>query len=104
MADESPSPKESLTHPTQPIEPVPAQTAKPTIIISFPVSEQVGDRIAHYKLLQRIGEGGCRVVYLAEQDKPLRRRVALKVIQLGMDTKSAGAKPDSVEFGIVGAA
>jgi serine/threonine protein kinase len=50
-------------------------------------TEQVGDRIGRYKLLQKLGEGGCGVVYLAEQEEPLRRHVALKVIRLGMDTK-----------------
>src|SRR6185295_12206957 len=42
----------------------------------------VGDRIGRYKLLQKIGEGGCGVVYMAEQEEPVRRRVALKVIKL----------------------
>jgi serine/threonine protein kinase/Flp pilus assembly protein TadD len=51
------------------------------------VTEKSGDRIGHYKLLQKIGEGGCGVVYMAEQEKPFRRRVALKIIKLGMDTK-----------------
>src|SRR5438034_2449086 len=50
--------------------------------------EKAGDRIGRYKLLQQIGEGGCGVVYMAEQEEPVRRRVALKVIKLGMDTKS----------------
>src|SRR6266496_1206070 len=45
--------------------------------------ENVGDRIGRYKLLQQIGEGGCGVVYMAEQEQPVRRRVALKVIKLG---------------------
>src|SRR5205809_589890 len=54
--------------------------------------EKVGDRIGRYKLLQQIGEGGCGVVYMAEQQEPLRRRVALKVIKLGMDTKSVIAR------------
>jgi Protein kinase domain len=52
------------------------------------LSEKPGDRIGRYKLLQQIGEGGCGVVYMAEQEEPVRRRVALKVIKLGMDTKS----------------
>src|SRR5207237_7196401 len=43
-------------------------------------------------LLQKIGEGGCGVVYMAEQEEPVRRRVALKVIRLGMDTKSVIAR------------
>src|SRR5205085_628072 len=45
-----------------------------------------------YKLLQQIGEGGCGTVYMAEQTQPLRRRVALKVIKLGMDTESVIAR------------
>ena len=55
-------------------------------------SEQPGDRIGRYKLLQQIGEGGCGVVYMAEQEEPVRRRVALKVIKLGMDTKQVVAR------------
>jgi serine/threonine protein kinase/WD40 repeat protein len=51
-------------------------------------SEKAGDRIGRYKLLQQIGEGGCGAVYMAEQEEPVRRMVALKVIKLGMDTKS----------------
>ena len=54
--------------------------------------EPIGSRIGRYKLLQKIGEGGCGVVYLAEQEEPVRRRVALKVIKLGMDTKSVIAR------------
>jgi len=63
-----------------------------TITISTPVSEKPGDRIGHYKLLQQVGEGGCGVVYMAEQEEPIRRRVALKVIKLGMDTRSVIAR------------
>src|SRR2546428_1033682 len=55
-------------------------------------SEQPGDRIGRYKLLQQIGEGGCGVVYMSEQEEPVRRRVALKVIKLGMDTKQVMAR------------
>jgi WD40 repeat protein len=54
--------------------------------------DQSGQRIGRYKLLQQIGEGGCGVVYMAEQNEPVRRRVALKVIKLGMDTKSVIAR------------
>jgi serine/threonine protein kinase/formylglycine-generating enzyme required for sulfatase activity/dienelactone hydrolase len=56
-----------------------------TVVV--PITEKPGDRIGRYKLLQQIGEGGCGVVYMAEQEEPVRRRVALKVIKLGMDTK-----------------
>jgi serine/threonine protein kinase len=55
-------------------------------------AETLGTSVGPYKLLQRLGEGGCGVVYLAEQEKPVRRRVALKVIKLGMDTKSVIAR------------
>jgi eukaryotic-like serine/threonine-protein kinase len=55
-------------------------------------SEKTGDKIGRYKLLQQIGEGGCGVVYMAEQEEPVRRRVALKVIKLGMDTKNVIAR------------
>ena len=58
-----------------------------TIKLEFAASEKPGDRIGRYKLLQSIGEGGCGVVYVAEQEEPVRRRVALKVIKLGMDTR-----------------
>ena len=57
-----------------------------------PHFEQPGDKVGRYKLLQQIGEGGCGVVYLAEQEEPVRRYVALKVIKLGMDTKSVIAR------------
>src|SRR5208283_2537602 len=63
-----------------------------TVILSTPLTEKAGDRIGHYKLLQQIGEGGCGVVYMAEQEQPIRRRVALKVIKLGMDTKAVIAR------------
>ena len=59
---------------------------------AVPAREGPGDRIGHYKLLQQIGEGGCGVVYMAEQEQPVRRRVALKIIKPGMDTKSVIAR------------
>jgi WD40 repeat protein/tRNA A-37 threonylcarbamoyl transferase component Bud32 len=55
-------------------------------------NETVGQKIGRYKILERIGEGGCGVVYVAEQTEPVRRRVALKVIKLGMDTKQVVAR------------
>ena len=54
--------------------------------------EKPGDHIGRYKLLQQIGEGGCGVVFMAEQEEPVRRRVALKIIKPGMDTKSVIAR------------
>jgi serine/threonine protein kinase len=55
-------------------------------------NEGLGARIGPYKLLQKLGEGGCGVVYMAEQQEPVRRRVALKVIKLGMDTRNVVAR------------
>ena len=57
-----------------------------------PPDEAVGQMLGRYKLLERVGEGGCGVVYVAEQTEPVRRRVALKVIKLGMDTKQVVAR------------
>jgi WD40 repeat protein/serine/threonine protein kinase len=57
-----------------------------------PAEDAVGQTIGRYKLLEKIGEGGCGVVYVAEQTAPVRRRVALKVIKLGMDTKAVVAR------------
>src|SRR5262249_50335777 len=55
---------------------------------SSPVpGESPGDRLGPYKLLEQIGEGGMGVVYMAEQQEPLRRKVALKIIKPGMDSK-----------------
>ncbi len=55
-------------------------------------AEEPSERIGRYKILQKLGEGGCGVVYMAEQTEPVRRRVALKVIKLGMDTKQVIAR------------
>jgi WD40 repeat protein/serine/threonine protein kinase len=57
-----------------------------------PITERPGTRIGPYKLLQQIGEGGMGVVYMAEQDRPIRRRVALKIIKPGMDTGQVVAR------------
>jgi WD40 repeat protein/serine/threonine protein kinase len=54
--------------------------------------EKIGERIGRYRLRERIGRGGCGVVYLADQEEPVRREVALKVIKLGMDTRSVVAR------------
>jgi serine/threonine protein kinase len=56
------------------------------------VAEAPGTVIGRYKLLERIGEGGMAVVYMAEQEQPIRRKVALKIIKLGMDTKQVIAR------------
>ncbi|HSU54853.1 MAG TPA: serine/threonine-protein kinase [Candidatus Dormibacteraeota bacterium] len=71
------------------------QAATPEARFSLPPTEKPGDKIGSYKLLEQIGEGGCGVVYVAEQEEPVRRRVALKVIKLGMDTRQAIARFDA---------
>lgn len=57
-----------------------------------PPTEQPGDTLNHYKLVERIGEGGVGVVWMAQQQQPLRRLVALKILKLGMDTQAVVAR------------
>ncbi|MHC4626161.1 MAG: serine/threonine protein kinase, partial [Planctomycetota bacterium] len=54
--------------------------------------ETAGTIVGRYKLLEKIGEGGMAVVYMAEQQEPIRRKVALKIIKLGMDTRQVIAR------------
>jgi len=72
-----------------------AERALPSPLVTRSIvtpEEKPGDRIGRYHLLQQVGEGGCGVVWMAEQEEPVRRRVALKVIKLGMDTKEVVAR------------
>jgi WD40 repeat protein/serine/threonine protein kinase len=57
-----------------------------------PLTEGVGSRIGPYKLLEQVGEGGMGVVYMAEQEEPVRRKVALKIIKPGMDSAQVTAR------------
>jgi serine/threonine protein kinase len=57
-----------------------------------PVSEQPGTHVGPYKLLQQIGEGGMGVVFMAEQEQPVRRKVAIKIIKPGMDSNQVVAR------------
>lgn len=57
--------------------------------------ETGGDTIGHYQLMQKIGEGGFGTVWMAQQRAPVKRRVALKIIKLGMDTKEVIARFDA---------
>ncbi len=71
----------------------PASTLTVTLdVFPLPVAEGPGTSIGPYKLLEIIGEGGMGVVYVAEQTEPVRRRVALKVIKPGMDSKQVIAR------------
>ena len=65
----------------------PPPTAAPT-----PLSESPGTTIGRYRLMEQIGEGGMGVVFVAEQQRPLQRKVALKVIKPGMDSKAVIAR------------
>ncbi len=64
----------------------------PAILITEPGDATLGTMIGPYKLREKIGEGGMGVVYVAEQEKPVRRRVALKIIKPGMDTAQVVAR------------
>ena len=67
-----------------------APQARPTL--DQPTAEKPGAQIGPYKLLQQIGEGGMGIVYMAEQSEPVQRRVALKIIKPGMDTRQVIAR------------
>lgn len=55
-------------------------------------NEKPGDIIGHFRLIRRIGQGGFGAVWLAHQEQPVRRHVALKIIKVGMDTKQVVAR------------
>ena len=66
--------------------------ADPNVVASCPSIEGPGTKIGRYELLELIGEGGMGLVYLAEQKEPVKRKVALKIVKLGMDTKQVVAR------------
>jgi len=70
----------------------PAVDGAPTALGDTQITEGPGAQIGRYKLLQKLGEGGFGVVYMAEQKEPVKRRVALKIIKLGMDTGQVVAR------------
>src|SRR5215210_310966 len=69
----------------------PAATLSSTLLYR-PVSERPGATIGPYKLMEQIGEGGFGLVFVAEQQRPVRRKVALKIIKPGMDTSDVIAR------------
>jgi serine/threonine protein kinase/tetratricopeptide (TPR) repeat protein len=68
----------------------PAHTS--VVSVDEPITERPGSIIGPYKLLEQIGEGGFGVVFMAEQQQPVRRKVALKVLKPGMDTRQVVAR------------
>jgi eukaryotic-like serine/threonine-protein kinase len=76
-------PEETAEH--RPAMPIPT-------VIAEPVAEQIGTMIGPYRLIEQIGQGGFGLVFVAEQQKPVRRKVALKVIKPGMDTREVIAR------------
>jgi WD40 repeat protein/serine/threonine protein kinase len=64
----------------------------PALTVDAPIKEQPGTVIGPYKLMEQIGEGGMGLVFVAEQQEPIRRKVALKVIKPGMDTRQVIAR------------
>ncbi|MFC1652477.1 serine/threonine protein kinase, partial [Planctomycetota bacterium] len=74
----------------QPVRPDPffSEIPEGPLSASYPTPEQIG----RYRILELLGEGGCGLVYLAEQQRPMKRRVALKVIKPGMDSKQVIAR------------
>lgn len=70
----------------------PVPTGLPLGEPDLPPSEQPGDQIGRYTLVERVGEGGSCVVYRAEQTEPVQRQVALKLIKAGMDTRQVVAR------------
>ncbi len=69
-----------------------AQFPTVDLIPPAPLAEQGGALIGPYKLLEQIGEGGMGTVYMAEQTSPVQRKVAVKIIKLGMDTRQVIAR------------
>jgi len=70
---------------TEPQDPGSTETVKPQ-------ARALPERVGPYRILERLGEGGMGVVYLAEQTEPVRRKIALKIIKRGMDTDQVVAR------------
>jgi tetratricopeptide (TPR) repeat protein len=73
-------------------EPQQSESSVPPEAVDGPINERPGSIIGSYKLLQEIGEGGFGVVFMADQQEPIQRKVALKVVKPGMDTRQVIAR------------
>jgi eukaryotic-like serine/threonine-protein kinase len=75
------------------LDQTPVALANPTGTIDFaPITEKPGSMIGPYKLKEQIGEGGFGLVFVAEQQEPVKRKVAIKLIKPGMDTREVMAR------------
>src|ERR1051325_5961288 len=83
---------EQLEHTHPAVESITNRDLSAEHATSAPLTEDLGAIIGRYKLLERIGEGGFGSVYVAVQNEPVKRRVALKIIKLGMDTRQVVAR------------
>ena len=73
----------------------PSSAAERVALPFFQLGPKIPDRLGHYHLLRKIGEGGMGEVWLAEQKEPVRRRVALKLVKTGMNTQEVIARFES---------
>jgi len=78
--------------PVSPVAEVESRATEPTTRLTAPIEQRPGTMIGRYKLLEKVGEGGFGTVFVAEQREPVKRRVALKIIKLGMDTRQVIAR------------
>ena len=88
-------PDEKMPPPDSEEDRIPTDDPSDASTLSLPSKTSPPSRIGPYKILEKLGVGGMGVVYLAEQERPVRRRVALKLIKLGMDTKQVLARFES---------
>src|SRR5690348_5700505 len=82
-------------HPLKAAERLEAQAEQPPTVTASAQAAQPGQRFGRYRAIRLLGEGGMGIVYLAEQEEPVRRRVAVKLIKLGMDTQEIIARFES---------
>ncbi|QDV41060.1 Serine/threonine-protein kinase PknB [Stieleria neptunia] len=85
-------PENPLDHPVAILAPDSTQDLSETLQVNRPIVEGPGALIGPYRLMEQIGEGGFGLVFVAEQQQPVRRKVALKVVKPGMDSRDVIAR------------